>query len=582
MANGLINLQTDLKSLRYGSDKPYITKDIGNAPSSNGLSMQIERRIDDLSRITQMMLDKPGLRFLENQVILRQTDLVKKLSKAENKGQAILQQVKSTVLGTAKSALSILAQVPVNGTGTHFVEGFRTDTYLRPAGDTNAFREFFGDGGVEGAQYALRGEIVPTGNTPTKQRIWDDTPVPFPETSSPDIPSLDLSQTQNKYLPLESTPYTSGRTAITYLGSKLADQTLNKNVTRENRVLLGDQGGRNDENKTENQYWYASSTVDIANNVFAKETDKINALDIQDQKVDGETAGRDFIKFRFHIVTPDSTRVLYFRALLDSFNDNYTGGWNQVKYLGRAEDMQIYGGFQRKISLSFKIAAATRAEMMPLYRKMIYLASATAPTYGQSGQFMRGTITKLTVGDYVYELPGVLNSVSFDWQTDYQWEIAMKEPEAKDASGNPIAGTDGTMQELPMILDCKIDFTPIHTFTPETGLKRYITTGTGNVVQEAGTPDKLGKNFFDDVKTLGGDPIAVAKAKASSDDSSKGGAVQAQGTTSADPTQTTPGTAVSPTQLKETSVSGKPAVNRSAGVSYNLTPTAQVPNIRTP
>ena len=220
--------------------------------------------------------------------------------------------------------------------------------------------------------------------------------------------------------------------------------------------------------------------------------------------------------------------------------------------------------------------------MKPLYQKMIWLASATAPTYaGESSQFMRGTITKLTVGDYVYELPGVLNSVSFDWQTDYQWEIAMKEPEAKDASGNPIAGTDGTMQELPMILDCKIDFTPIHTFTPETGLKRYITTGTGNVVQEAGTPDKLGKNFFDDVKTLGGDPIAVAKAKASSDDSSKGGAVQAQGTTSADPTQTTPGTAVSPTEIKENSVYGRPAVNRSAGVAYNLAPTAQVPNIRT-
>ena len=47
MANGLLNLQTNLKSLRYGSDQPYITKDIDNPPPSNGLSMQVSRRIDD-------------------------------------------------------------------------------------------------------------------------------------------------------------------------------------------------------------------------------------------------------------------------------------------------------------------------------------------------------------------------------------------------------------------------------------------------------------------------------------------------------------------------------------------------------
>ena len=38
MANGLITLQTDLTSLRYssmplGSDAPYVTKNIGQAPS---------------------------------------------------------------------------------------------------------------------------------------------------------------------------------------------------------------------------------------------------------------------------------------------------------------------------------------------------------------------------------------------------------------------------------------------------------------------------------------------------------------------------------------------------------------------
>jgi hypothetical protein len=99
---------------------------------------------------------------------------------------------------------------------------------------------------------------------------------------------------------------------------------------------------------------------------------------------------------------------------------------------------------------------------------MVWLASATAPTYANGGQFMRGTLTKITVGDYIYELPGVLNSVNYNWNTEYPWEIAMLEPEN--------TGQDDFEQELPMVMDCSIDFTPIHTFTPTTGLRKYITT----------------------------------------------------------------------------------------------------------
>ena len=525
MANGLLNLQTDLKSLRYGSDKPYVTKDINNPPSSNGIAIQVNHRIDDLSRIAQMMVDKPGLKFLGNEALLKQTDLLKKLEKAESKGQFALQQAKDTALHVTKTALSTLAQVPVEGTGLHFLKAFRTDTYIRPVNeeDTSAFVQFFGRGGVEGAPFALRGEEVPTRNSVKTIHSANESTLGTQSTTG------DGTYTPNTDEEIPINYSDSG----TYLSTKISDPTLNKNVTREARVLLGDQGARKGQAKALNQYWFASSPVDISKRKFAAETDKINALDIQETKVKGETEGRDFIKFRFHIVTPDTTRILYFRAFLDSFADNYTGAWNQVKYLGRAEDMQVYSGFQRKISLSFKIAAATRAEMKPLYRKMVYLASATAPTYGDNGQFMRGTIVKLTLGDYVYELPGVLNSVNFTWQQDYPWEIAMKEPEAIDADGNPIPGTDKTMQELPMVLDCSIEFTPIHTFTPETGLKKFFTTGLQNVT-EAGEDD-LGNGFFIDDPVLGGDPLLKEKAAANNDSPNKGALATAQTTTPGEP-----------------------------------------------
>ena len=561
---GLINLQTDLKSLRYGSDKPYVTKDINNPPSSNQTGMQITKRIDDLTRIGKMLIDRPGLKFLGNQALLQQVNVQDKLQKSRDKGKtlggAILQQGLNTVVQTAKILGSTIAQVPVNGTGTHFVYAFRTDTYLQPSGGNtrSAFAQFFGAGGVEGAPFALKGQEVPgvvksslisannplskvqnpeTGkgskfqyNAPVKKdeqdvfwnevankKIEDALPVlqnsykakqgqivdvtkkekvrtstsgdtiTGPDGEVIDLPSttpaIDTASTKETTLSpgdlggtaIDSvvgdysgpqglfteiaTEYSEG--ASSYIEEQKKRVTKNVNVLKENRVQLGDQGARRDENKSKNRYWTTTDTE--------AEIDFLNALEPVPAKVNGEEEGRDLIKFRFHIITPTETQVLYFRAFLDQFSDNYTGQWNPTKYLGRAEDFQVYGGFQRKITLSFKIAAATRSEMKPIYQKMLYLASSTAPTYADSGQFMRGTIVKMTVGDYVYELPGIMNSVNYTWNVDYPWEIAMTEPEGIG---------DTTMQELPMIMDCSIDFTPIHTFTPETGLKKYFTAGT--------------------------------------------------------------------------------------------------------
>lgn len=528
MANGLVNLQTDLTSLKYGSmplgsDKPFITKDIGQAPGSQ-IGAEISHRIDDTSRIAQMLVSKPGLKYLLHEAELQQVNVADKIRNRGNKSIAnvVLGQIANTIIGTTKIAASTLAQVPVNGTGTHFLKGFRTDTYLQPtdSSGTNVFTRFFGAGGVEGAKYALRGEEVPgeaksnfgtkVSNTEFKVDLtskydYDEnlnTPLPegtdkrqskenaqsgTPIKATPSGSGVRETTAKPKELGISNTttgsygpddlniaqPTTSTYSeSSTYLDREENLPTFNKNVTKEYRLRLGDQGAAISDKKQaarkKSEYWFMSDTN---NPTGSLEVDRINALSPSDGKVTGEREGRDLVKFRFHILTADGKEtVLYFRAYLDTFTDNYSGQWNPVKYLGRAEDFQIYSGFQRKLSLSFKIAAATRVEMKPLYQKMIWLASATAPTYANEGQFMRGTITKITVGDYLYELPGVLNSVNYTWNTDYPWEIAMLEPEG--IQGDP------EMQELPMVMDCAIDFTPIHTFTPTTGLNKFITAGT--------------------------------------------------------------------------------------------------------
>jgi hypothetical protein len=460
---GLIDLQTDLKSLQYGAEKPYVTKDINNQPSSNSFATQGQARIDDVERLTKMFVDKPGIKYLLNNTAL--SALSYKYALADEQKELNPAPPKNFVKAIGKAAIdsivtvgSTLSQALVDGTGVHFEKGFGRGItpYLENVNVHSAANHGTNIAIDVTKQKSKLVDIDPDGEVPIQQSRKSDS-ITSGNGSNPDVGQYNIV---NNY-------YYDG---YTYLTKQANIKSLNGNITKEQRVRLGDQGARKDGFKTANVYWSGSGT--------GLEIDGINALAPSTAtvagnsgKVDGNTDGRDLVKFRFHVITPDRKEtVLYFRAFLDSFSDNYSGNWNDTKYLGRGETFYTYAGFQRKISLSFKIAAASRQEMMPIYKKMIYLASSTAPTYGGKGQFMRGTIVKLTLGDYVYELPGIMNSVTYNWNTEYPWEIAMTEPEGSGRG-------DKTMQELPMVMDCNIDFTPIHTFTPTAGYNKYITTG---------------------------------------------------------------------------------------------------------
>lgn len=196
----------------------------------------------------------------------------------------------------------------------------------------------------------------------------------------------------------------------------------------------------------------------------------------------------DYIKFYFEVLKPGESEntFIHLRAFLDSFDDNYTGAWDSFNYVGRGEKFYTYQGFERSISVSFKTAVATKVELKPVYQKLVYLASTTAPTYsptdpetGKGGGIMRGTIVRLNIGDYISDTPGFINNVSFGWESAYPFEIALGNKEGK-SNVDQSANSDDIVQELPHILNCSFTFTPIHTFTPQTGLYHYITNPTVN------------------------------------------------------------------------------------------------------
>jgi hypothetical protein len=169
----------------------------------------------------------------------------------------------------------------------------------------------------------------------------------------------------------------------------------------------------------------------------------------------------DLVKFRIAAINNDGNGIqavyMHFRAFIDSFDDNFSAAWNPVKYSGRGDTLYNYQGFERSINLSFTVYAQSKAELIPMYRKLNYLASTLAPDYTKAG-FMRGNLVRLTFGGYLYEQPGFITSLTYSIPEESPWEIGI------DENGN----SDNSVKELPhMIKVTGMSFTPIHTFLPQ-------------------------------------------------------------------------------------------------------------------
>ena len=166
-------------------------------------------------------------------------------------------------------------------------------------------------------------------------------------------------------------------------------------------------------------------------------------------------------------------------------SDSYNAQWNGFQYLGRGEQFYTYGGFTRTISLSWTVAAQSKQELIPMYKKLNYLASTLAPDYSPNnngaGGYMRGVLCQLTVGGYVYEQPGFITSLTYDVPAESPWEIAIGENFDTEEGATTLQG-DNSVKELPHIIKVTgFSFTPIQNFIPRLQQNTY-----GNFAQTYG------------------------------------------------------------------------------------------------
>ena len=230
-----------------------------------------------------------------------------------------------------------------------------------------------------------------------------------------------------------------------------------ENKTIEGRVNLGNPGTK------KNVLKYSTSTTIL---------DKINGSGIYvAENPNHKDELNDLCKFSIGLVNNDNTgnsTFMNFRAFLDSFDDQYSADWGNTQYIGRADKFYNYKGFDRTVNLSWTVFAQSKAELIPMYKKLNYLASSLAPNYSEGG-YMQGNLARLTVGGYIYNQLGIIKGITYSVPQESPWEIAINEE----------GGSDRSVKELPhMIKVTGFQFIPIQDFVPARG-QRFISLANG-------------------------------------------------------------------------------------------------------
>ena len=170
-----------------------------------------------------------------------------------------------------------------------------------------------------------------------------------------------------------------------------------------------------------------------------------------------------------------------FRATVTGFSDQFSPSWNAQKIMGRADSVHLYDSWARSISFNFKVAATSRDEMKPNWRKLNYLSSWTAPKYkGADGYAYQPPFIRFTLGNLFQETPCFINSLTYSVSEDTPWEINLE--------------NDPNNLQLPMYVDVQMSLTMIMDYRPQWNGRMYSLSERGT----SGDTDANGGNWLYD------------------------------------------------------------------------------------
>jgi hypothetical protein len=197
--------------------------------------------------------------------------------------------------------------------------------------------------------------------------------------------------------------------------------------------------------------------------------DKITALDIAD--VDSpyiQGSREDLIDF-FVEDGDKGKNLMAFRCTVNNFSDSFSPGWDKIDIMGRPDGAYLYTSFERNISFDFQVMALTRSEMIPMWRKLNYLASYTMPDFQRNGSRPGGPFMRITLGSLFRNTPAILTQLSYSVPEDISWDIGE----------DPLSTT--IPKQLPMGVEVSIGFRIIGDYRPQLKGRVYSLSNNGSL-----------------------------------------------------------------------------------------------------
>ena len=307
----------------------------------------------------------------------------------------------------------------------------------------------------------------------TNQKVQTDTQL-FPQNTN----VLDFKQTANQ----TSNSTRPSSPVLQDFRKQLRNQTKAPDYNLKNlesKVNIGGTG-----TKQGPGYAAGKNLVSYTNGSGIGPIDKINyLLPYPRESANTTPETNDLVQFRVALIdnnNPGFKTFIHFRAFLDSMNDSYNANWAPDQYLGRSENFYNYNGFTRTISLSWTVAAQSKEELIPMYKKLNLLASSLAGDYSPNG-YMRGILAQLTVGGYLYEQPGIITQLTYDVPQESPWEIGI----------NDEGETDNSIREMPHIMKVSgFSFIPIYKQRPQFGAPFIALENSSGNSYNDGSPNR--------------------------------------------------------------------------------------------
>lgn len=178
---------------------------------------------------------------------------------------------------------------------------------------------------------------------------------------------------------------------------------------------------------------------------------------------------------------------IVFRAILGNIRDAHNGEWSPISYIGRADPLYTYTGYNREISFDFTVSITSRDEMKATWRKLNHLASWTAPEYTKTTGLMKAPIIRLNIGHLYRKMPGFMSNIEYSFDnTETTWETAQLKNDMELVGPDGRLNSPGVLQ-LPKTVMISCNFTPIGVYRPEyNGIMYSLYDDTSNGDLETG------------------------------------------------------------------------------------------------